>query len=138
MSIPITDPRPPSAFARLTRAVARVTAPVSRSLAGHRFFPLWAIVHHRGRRSGRAYAVPVAIRVSDDAFTIALPWGERTQWVRNVIAAGECSIRWRGADHPASAPRLTGFDEASAAFHPAQLAILRAAGVRTFLRLSRG
>jgi deazaflavin-dependent oxidoreductase (nitroreductase family) len=119
------------------RAVARITAPLSRPLAGRRFLPLWAIVHHRGRRSGRSYAVPVAIRASDDAFTIPLPWGENSQWVRNVLAAGECTIRWRGSDHHASAPRVIPLAEGASAFHPVQRAILGVAGVRLLLRAGR-
>ena len=126
-----------SASARVTRALARRTAPLSRALAGHRFFTLWAVLNHRGRRSGRDYAIPIAIRVSDDAFTIALPWGEETQWVRNVLAAGGCTIRWNGADHAATDPRVIGIAEAADAFHPIQRWILRAARVRSFIRLRR-
>jgi deazaflavin-dependent oxidoreductase (nitroreductase family) len=121
----------------MTRAVARSTAPLSRPLAGRRFFPLWAVVHHRGRRSGRAYAVPVAIRASPESFTIPLPWGNETQWVRNVVAADRCTIRWRGRDHSASEPRVVGLAEGADAFHPIQLAVLRAGGVRSLLRLDR-
>lgn len=127
-----------SGFARRMRAVGRATAPVSRLIAGRRFFPLYAVVHHRGRRSGRAYAVPVAVRVTTDAFTIALPWGHETQWLRNVLAAGKCTITWRGRDLRATQPRIIGFAEAGPAFSPVQRALLRAVGVKTFLRLRRG
>lgn len=125
----------PSVAARITRVVARTTVPLSRPLAGHRFFPLWAVVHHRGRRSGRSYAVPVAIRVADRTLTIPLPWGGQTQWVRNVVAANGCVIRWRGADLAATEPRVIGWAEAADAFHPLQRSVLRAGGVATFLRL---
>ena len=134
----VTHPTPPSTFARLMRRLGRSTAPVTRPLAGRRLFPLWAVLHHRGRRSGRAYATPVAIRASRDAFTIALPWGTETQWLHNVLAAGGCTIRWRGADHRATEPRVIGVTEAADAFSPIQRAILRAVGVRSFLRLCRG
>lgn len=127
----------PSFLARLTRAVARTSAPLSRPLAGRRFFPLWAIVHHRGRRSGRDYATPVAVRASPAAFVIALPWGARTEWVRNVVAAGECTLRWRGADHRTATPMVIGFDEAAPAFSGGQRVVLRLAGASTFLRLTR-
>jgi deazaflavin-dependent oxidoreductase (nitroreductase family) len=127
----------PSALARVTRAIARITGPLARPLAGRRWLPLWAVVRHRGRRSGRAYAVPVAIRASEGASTIPLPWGRETQWLRNVLAAGGCTVRWRGGDHGATAPRVIGADEAIPVFHPVQRAILRAGGVRSFLRLSR-
>jgi deazaflavin-dependent oxidoreductase (nitroreductase family) len=133
----VARPARPSPVARVTRAIARTTAPLSRPLAGRRPFPLWAVVHHRGRRSGRAYAVTVAIRASADAFTIALPWGEETQWLRNVVAANGCSVRWRGTDHVATTPRIIGFEDAAGAFRPIQRFVLRAAGVRSFLILER-
>ncbi len=127
----------PSTGARITRAIARITAPLTRPLAGRRFFPLWAVLHHRGRRSGRAYAVPVAIWASPDTFTIPLPWGEATQWLRNVLAADGATLRWRGSDHRVSAPRVVPFKEAGDAFRPAHRALMRASGVRSFLHLHR-
>ena len=133
----VTQPTPPSTFSRLMRRLGRSSAALTRPFAGRRFFPLWAVLHHRGRRSGRAYATPVAIRASSDALTIALPWGAETQWLHNVLAAGGCTIRWRGTDHRATDPRLIGMAEAADAFSPIQRAILRAAGVRSFLRLRR-
>jgi len=128
----------PSVAARITRSLARATAPLTRPIAGRRFFPLWAIVHHVGRRSGRTYAIPVAIRVTEDTFTIPLPWGEETQWLRNVVAANGCRIRWRGTDHAVASPCMIGFEEAADVFTPALRAVLRAAGIRSFLRLDRG
>jgi deazaflavin-dependent oxidoreductase (nitroreductase family) len=110
---------------------------MARPLAGRRYFPLWAIVQHRGRRSGRSYSVPVAIRASPDTFTIPLPWGSETQWLRNVLAAGTCTIRWAGADHRASDPRVVDVAEALDAFHPSQRLILRAGGIRSVMRLRR-
>jgi deazaflavin-dependent oxidoreductase (nitroreductase family) len=133
----ITAAAPASIFNRASRALGRTTAPFTRRLAGRRFFPLWAVVHHHGRRSGHTYATPVAIRASADTFTIPVPWGDQTQWVRNVIAAGGCTIRWRGADYPAMDPVLIGQVEAAPAFSPLQRAVIRAVGMKSFLRLSR-
>ncbi len=129
---------PPTRGGEVTRAIARVTAPLGRPLAGRRFFPLWAVVHHRGRRTGSRYEVPVAIRVSDEAFVVPLPWGDRTQWLRNVVSAGGCSIRWRGVDHHVTDPRIIGLPEAGPAFSPVQRWALRNAGVSSFLHLTRG
>lgn len=95
---------------------AQLTAPVARRFAGRRFFPLWAVVHHRGRRSGRALTVPVAVRVTPDEFLIVLPWGAGTNWARNVLAAGGCVLRWKGADHAVTAPEVVGRDRARAHF----------------------
>lgn len=133
----VTHDHPASAGSRLTRSLARLTAPMTRPLAGRRFFPLWAVVHHRGRRSGRAYAVPVAVHVTDDAFTIPLPWGSETQWLRNVLAAGGATIRWRGTDHATGTPQIVPFEDAPDAFRAPHRALMRASGVRTFVRLRR-
>jgi hypothetical protein len=32
--------------------------------------------------------------------------GARTNWVRNVLAADGCTLRWRGSDHPTDHPRI--------------------------------
>ena len=72
-------------------AAAKQCNKVALLLAGRRFVPLWAALHHRGRRSGKAYVVPVAVTPTDTTFLIALPWGRGTDWVRNVRAAGECT-----------------------------------------------
>ena len=128
---------PPSRLARVTRALARATAPLSRPLAGHRLFPLYALIRHRGRRSGRDYTIPVAVRATPDAFVIALPWGAETQWVRNVIAAGGCALRWRGEEHTAVDPTIIRGAEGSSAFNPLQQALLRGAGVATFVHMRR-
>lgn len=85
---------------------ARATAPAVRVLAGRRLFPIWAVVQHRGRVSGRSLAVPVAVLATPGGFIINLPWGAGTNWVRNVVAAGGCTIRWKGAEHPADEPRI--------------------------------
>ncbi|GAA4606853.1 deazaflavin-dependent oxidoreductase (nitroreductase family) [Actinoplanes octamycinicus] len=86
--------------------LARATAPAVRVLAGRRFFPLWAVVRHRGRVSGRALSVPVAVVATPDVFVINLPWGARTNWVRNVLAAGSCDLRWKGRTEHTDRPRI--------------------------------
>jgi deazaflavin-dependent oxidoreductase (nitroreductase family) len=116
---------------RLVRFVGRLTRP----LAGRRYFPLWAVLRHRGRRSGREYAVPVGVRRTADGYFIALPFGERTQWVHNVVAAGGCTVRWRGEDLVLADPTLVGIDEAASAFPRALRWMMRAAGAQRILRL---
>lgn len=84
-------------------------------LAGHRLLPLWAVLRHRGRKSGKQYAVPIAVIRTDTTFIIALPWGRETDWVRNVRAAGRCTIRWKGADYECTDPTFVDQDVALAA-----------------------
>ena len=123
-----------SIFGRLTRATARLSEPIGRLMA--RLFPLWAIVHYRGRRTGRELSTPVQVRTTASQFLIALPWGSRTQWVRNVQAAGGCTVTWRGTDHTADSPRVLSLEEATA-FRSWERAALRLVRIREFLSLRR-
>lgn len=102
------------------RWVLRATAPLALAVSGRRWFPLYAIVHHRGRRSGAAYATPVAVvpTVATDVLLIGLPWGPKTNWSRNVVAAGGATVRWKGRDLRATAPRLIEPAEAAALAKP--------------------
>lgn len=117
--------------------LARVTTPLWMPMAGRRVLPLWAVVHVRGRRSGRSYAIPVAARATPGAFVIAIPWGDATQWVRNVQAAGGCTVTWRGRDHQTDAPEIIGWTQAAPAFSGWQRVLLRIARIGQFLRLHR-
>jgi deazaflavin-dependent oxidoreductase (nitroreductase family) len=82
----------------LPRALARfnlvVTNRIARRVAGR--VPGFAIVTHVGRRSRRVYRTPVNLFRPDDQWVIALTYGRDSQWVRNVIAAGECEVETRG------------------------------------------
>ena len=73
-------------------------------LAGHRFFPLWAVLRHQGRSSGKDYSTPIAVIPTPTTFVIALPWGRGTDWVRNVRAADGCTIRWKGREFTCTDP----------------------------------
>jgi deazaflavin-dependent oxidoreductase (nitroreductase family) len=117
------------------RTFARLFAPLSRPLAGRRWFPLWAILHHRGRTSGTAYATPVVVRRTADGFVIPMPFGDATQWARNVIAADGCTIHWRGRDHVVGHPATVGRDRAGEAFTPLMRAVMGPAGIEQFLVL---
>jgi deazaflavin-dependent oxidoreductase (nitroreductase family) len=87
---------PPAAAKQFNKVAVR--------LAGHRLLPVWAVLHHTGRTSGAAYATPIAVLPTDTTFVIGLPWGRRTDWVRNVRAAGGCTIRWKGHDFTCTEP----------------------------------
>ena len=114
-----------------------MTNPLARQLAGRRWFPLWAVVRHRGRRSGEDYAIPVAVIATPSTFVIGLPWGPQTNRVRNVLAAGGCVIRWKAQDYHVTQPRVVGPDVATAAAKPLQGKLIRRAGIKTFLEVRR-
>ena len=118
---------------RAVRAGTRLTRP----LAGRRYFPLWAVLHHRGRKSGREYAVPVGVRETAEGYFIALPFGDQTQWVHNVVVAGGCTLRWRGSDIALADPTIVRADEAAFAFPLALRWMMSLAGAHQVLRLRR-
>jgi deazaflavin-dependent oxidoreductase (nitroreductase family) len=95
------------------RWLARAVEPAASRLAGSRWFPLWAILRHTGRTSGRVYATPVVGQRTPDGFLIPLPFGDATQWARNLFAAGGGSIRFAGREYRISEPRIVDHDVAS-------------------------
>ncbi len=115
--------------------LASRTAGWTRPLAGRRFFPLWGVVRHRGRKSGAAYEIPVVIRGSGASMLIPLPWGPGTNWVRNVVAAGECVVVWKGAQRHMGHPEVVGPEAAAAGFDRFQRWAIRRLGIGAFLRL---
>jgi deazaflavin-dependent oxidoreductase (nitroreductase family) len=115
--------------------LARATSGLMRPLAGKRWNPVFAVVLHRGRRTGRSYAAPIAARRVDDGFVVSLAFGAQVDWHRNLLAAGGGTIRWRGQDYPVTAPERMNASEAFAAFHPIQRALMRFARVDGFIRV---
>ena len=113
MAESVRKPGPP-------RWLVRMSAPAGLAISGHRWFPLFAILRHRGRRTGTAYSTPVAVipTVSTDIFLIGLPWGAGTNWAGNVRTAGGAVLRWKGRDHRATDPRLIAAVEAATLAKP--------------------
>jgi deazaflavin-dependent oxidoreductase (nitroreductase family) len=68
--------------------------------------PAYAVIEHRGRRSGRVYATPVAARPITGGFVVPMAFGEQADWFRNVVAAGECVIRWNGTAYHVIEPEI--------------------------------
>lgn len=107
----------------LNRVVVRV--------AGH--LPGFALVHHRGRRSGRDYTTPVnAFRIGN-GYRFALTYGPDSDWARNVLAAEECSVTVRGRVVHLVEPRLEHDSSARWAPRPVGL-VMRRIGADTYLQ----
>ena len=80
---------------KLSRRVARfnraVNNPIQRQYAW--LLPPWIIVCHRGRRSGRLYRTPVMAFVHGRTLAAVVLYGERSDWVQNVLAGGALIVR---------------------------------------------
>jgi deazaflavin-dependent oxidoreductase (nitroreductase family) len=116
---------------RLSRSTKALTLP----LAGKRWNPIFAIVEHRGRRTGRPHAAPVAARRTAAGFVISLAFGAQVDWYRNLLAAGGGIIRWRGHTYRVTAPERIAPAVGLAAFHPVQRLLLRIAGVDGYVQV---
>ncbi|GAB2683640.1 nitroreductase family deazaflavin-dependent oxidoreductase [Nocardia thraciensis] len=59
--------------------------------------PGWAVVVHRGRKSGKTFRTPLWAFRRRGGYVIALTYGPQSDWVRNVLAAEGCELesRWR-------------------------------------------
>jgi deazaflavin-dependent oxidoreductase (nitroreductase family) len=87
--------RPPRTRLEVIRPfTTRVVNPVTRLVAGR--LPGFAILHQLGRHSGRTYDTPMNVFHHGDAYLFALTYGSRVDWVRNVLAAGGCTMTTRG------------------------------------------
>ena len=135
-SASLPDPTTASRKNRLLRVVARAGGALSGPVSGTRWFPLWAIVSHTGRRSGRAYRTPIAVQRTPDGFLVTLPFGAATQWVRNVLAEDGCSLRWRGRDVRLADPRIVDWSVARSRYGLVLRTVIPVLGVRTFLHLA--
>jgi deazaflavin-dependent oxidoreductase (nitroreductase family) len=119
------------------RLLARPFGPIAMRLAGTRWFPLWAILRHAGRTSGKAYATPVVARATPDGFMIPLPFGDATQWARNLFAAGGGSIQFAGREYAIEEPRIVD-REVAAAHLPALFRFLAGRlGLRQYVLVRR-
>ncbi len=88
----------------------RITNPVMRRF---RRIPPMAIVVHRGRVSGREYRTPVFAFPTGEGLVIALTYGHDVDWLKNVQAAGSCSIVRRGRAIELTNPRVVGWTAGS-------------------------
>lgn len=85
----------PRAMRLLTSYHKNVTNPVMvRFFAGRSAHS--ALLHHVGRRSGKAYMTPLTAHRSQDTIIVPLPYGTEVDWLRNLQAAGQGVVELDG------------------------------------------
>ncbi len=75
----------------------------------------YPVVRHVGRASGSTYRTPLDAFPTADGYVLVCRYGPESDWVQNVLAAGEATLRVDGEDVALDAPRLVGVDDAVAA-----------------------
>jgi len=121
----------------LPRSVARFNKRFTNRLAEPlaRRFSNFAVVHHRGRRSGRPYLTPVNCFGDAPTVVVALTYGVQADWAQNVLT-GPATIELRAHTHQITVAEVVGRDETWASLPRLVRCVLRVLGIRDFLRLS--
>jgi deazaflavin-dependent oxidoreductase (nitroreductase family) len=96
-----------------------------------------AVIRHRGRTSGLPYETPVGIVATDDGFLIALVYGSRTNWLRNVLAAGAATIVHEGYTYAVDEPEVVPMQVVGTHFTAGDQRGFRWLGVDKALRVRR-
>src|SRR6476469_9088864 len=103
------------------------------------YLPPWVMLTHRGRVSGRRYRNPVFATRRGSQLRLAVLYGTESDWVRNVLAAGEASLVRLGRPVWITEPELVATGGRSdlgwlgrVAQHVVLARIVSGPGVRTF------
>jgi deazaflavin-dependent oxidoreductase (nitroreductase family) len=86
-----------------------------------------AVIRHTGRTTGRHHETPVGAEPTDDGFVVALVYGPRSDWLKNVLASGSATVVHQGASFPVERPEVVPFD--SVAHHFPDARAIRTFGV---------
>jgi deazaflavin-dependent oxidoreductase (nitroreductase family) len=95
----------------------------------------WGLLTHVGRRSGRVYQTSLGTNAYGDGFLLPLGYGPRTDWYRNLMAAGVCTLAWKGRSYQLERPELISGPEAMRAWPIRDRILLQLAGMHDFVWL---
>jgi len=99
------------------------------------WLPGFGVIEHAGRRSGRTFRTPVNVFPTADGYVFALTYGSRTDWVRNIQAAGSATLRTRGRTIVLTDPQLY-VDRRYVGIRPPERWVLPLLGADEFLRMT--
>ena len=120
---------------QVIRFAARLINPLTLLVAGRSWMPIVGVLHHVGRRSGRAYATPLGMRPVEDTFLFPRTFGDNAAWYQNVLAAGWCVVTYRGNNYSLIEPEIVDYGIATRAFPRYELSLFRLIGINEYLRL---
>lgn len=120
---------------RLRTFVKHFVNPLLRSLTRFSHGP-FALLRHVGRRSGKTYEIPIMVWPVEDGFIIALTYGPQVDWLRNLQAADQGSLRWHRREYVFQRPEPIDAQTALPALPPLIQYILRLHGTHDFVKLT--
>ncbi len=69
------------------------------------------VITHVGRTSGRTYRTPLDAHPIEGGWAFFPLYGGRTDWLRNVLAAGSARLTVDGTETELANPRMVGWEE---------------------------
>jgi deazaflavin-dependent oxidoreductase (nitroreductase family) len=96
-----------------------------------------SVLRHQGRTTGTIYETPVWAVPTEDGFVIAIVYGSRTDWLKNVLASGSAAIVHEGATYRVERPEIVPMESARAYFSATLQRIHRLIRVEWCLRVRR-
>jgi deazaflavin-dependent oxidoreductase (nitroreductase family) len=96
-----------------------------------------SVIGHIGRTSGRAYQTPVDVIETRTGLLIAMPYGARADWVRNVLAAGSASVVTQGERLDVDRPTFMAVADVAELIPRRTMRMLRLFGVTQCLHLEK-
>ncbi len=119
---------------RLRTFVKHTINPLMRNIACSSRGP-FALLRHVGRKSGKTYEIPIMVWPVEEGFVIVLTYGPNVDWLRNLQAAGQGSLRWHKREYVFQKPEFIDAKTAQAALPPFIRLVLRINGAHEFIRI---
>jgi len=94
-----------------------------------------ALLHHVGRRSGKAYSTPLTAHRSEDTIIVPLPYGTEVDWLRNLQAAGQGVVELESRSFTFDELEVVPADRVMALLPPFVARLFRLHGTKQALRL---
>jgi hypothetical protein len=93
-----------------------------------------SVIQHIGRKSGRTYETPIDTM---ETCSIALPYGTRADWLRNVLDAGSATVVTNGERVDVNRPTIVAISDLAESIPRRTMRMLRLLGVSQYLHLER-
>jgi len=93
----------------------------------------FALLHHKGRSSGRWHTTPVALLPLRSAKGIPATYGTDADWCRNILASGSCLFTWQGELLAGEDARMLSLREVLRLLPVWQQPVYRLVGIQQFM-----
>jgi deazaflavin-dependent oxidoreductase (nitroreductase family) len=120
---------------RLRTIVKHFVNPILRH-AAHSAHGPFALLRHVGRRSGNQYEIPIMVWRVNDGFVIVLTYGPNTDWLRNLQAANQGSLRWHKREYVFKRPEFIDVKTAQQALPRVIKLVLGLRGAHEYVKLA--